>query len=146
MSMFLAAALLAAGTAAPAAEAPPVPVLARVVEKGERLALSDFTTAPLPATVAHSAIPAQEAAGKEAVRRLMAGSTVRAGDIASPRVVRRGEAVTIAVQSGALLITSAGRALSDGAQGEPVRVLNLSTNRTLDAVADKPGQVLISVR
>ncbi|WIW90548.1 flagellar basal body P-ring formation chaperone FlgA (plasmid) [Sphingobium sp. V4] len=119
------------------------PVLARTVEKGERLGAADFTSAPLPPAAARGATPSQEAAGQEATRRLSAGSPVRAKDIAAPRIVRRGEAVTIALSSGALRITAGGRALGDAAQGEAVRVVNLSTNRTLDAVADRPGQVRV---
>ena len=63
------------------------------------------------------------------MRRLNAGAPVRSTDLTAPRLVRRGEAVTISLISGALKITSAGRALSDGGKGEQVRVLNLATNR-----------------
>ncbi|WP_375195242.1 flagellar basal body P-ring formation chaperone FlgA [Sphingobium sp.] len=134
--MMIALALLAA--AAPTADAP---VLSRTVEKGEMLSASDFTSAPLPFALARSATAPREAAGQEALRRLSAGNPVRVNDIAAPRVIRRGEAVTIALISGALRITASGRSLGDAARGQPVRVLNLSTNRTLDAVADRPGQV-----
>lgn len=134
--MTIALALLAA--AAPTADAP---VLSRTVEKGELLSASDFTSTPLPLALTRNATAPREAAGQEALRRLSAGNPVRASDIAAPRVIRRGEAVTIALIAGALRITAGGRALGDAARGEPVRVLNLSTNRTLDAVADRPGQV-----
>ena len=44
----------------------------------------------------------------------------------------------------ALSITAQGKALASGAQGDPVRVVNLATNRTLDAVVDAPGIVRIA--
>ncbi|HSX54528.1 MAG TPA: flagellar basal body P-ring formation chaperone FlgA [Sphingomonas sp.] len=137
--MIALALLAASGTLAPAAA--DTPVLVRAVEKGETLSASDFTTAALPPAAARGATRPSEAAGQEATRRLVAGSPVRAADIAAPRIVRRGEAVTIALLSGGLRITATGRALGDAGKGEMVRVLNLSTNRTLNAVADTPGQV-----
>lgn len=138
--------LLASTTAAPALPTVDTPVLARTVEKGETLTAADFTSIALSPTTARGATSPREAAGQEAVRRLTAGSPVRTNDIATPRVVRRGETVTIILLSGALRITTAGRALGDAARGQPVRVLNLDTNRTLDAVADKPGHVRIALQ
>lgn len=138
LALMLASAALASTT--PAADAP---VLARTVERGETLSPSDFTTAALSPATARGAIAPDAAAGREATRRLAMGSPVRANDIAAPRIVRRGEAVTITLVSGALRITAGGRALSDAAKGQTVRVINLSTSRTLDAVAVMPGQVRI---
>lgn len=119
------------------------PVLARTVERGERLSAADFASAPLSPATARGATPIREAVGREALRRLSSGAPVRASDIAAPRIIRRGEAVTIALVSGPLRITAGGRALGDAAKGDPVRVINLSTNRTIDAVADTAGQVRV---
>lgn len=141
MAMIALALLAAAGPLTPAPAPADAPVLARAVEKGEMLSASDFTTAPLAAAAARGATQPRDAEGQEATRRLAAGSPVRATDITAPRVVRRGEAVTIALVSDGLRITATGRALADAGKGEVVRVLNLSTNRTLNAVADSPGQV-----
>lgn len=129
----------------PSASLIDTPVLARSVEKGEILAASDFGTEPIPPASARGATSPTEASGKEATRRLNAGAPVRASALVTPRVIRRGEAVTIALISGGLRITSTGRALSNAAAGEPVRVVNLSTNRTLDAVAEKAGHVRIVI-
>ncbi|MFC0686537.1 flagellar basal body P-ring formation chaperone FlgA [Novosphingobium clariflavum] len=143
-----AALVLALAAAAPAAAPDTVvtAVLDRTVERGERLSASDFSKAALPAVTARGTLTPAQAAGQEASRRLSAGAPVRAADVVPPRLVRRGEAVTISVASGTMRITSAGRALSDAAKGEPVRVLNLATSRTLDAVAEAPGQVSIPVQ
>jgi flagella basal body P-ring formation protein FlgA len=141
MTMIALALLAAAGPLASAPSAADTPVLVRTVEKGETLSASDFTSAALPPAAARGATRPGDAEGQEATRRLAAGSPVRASDIAAPRIIRRGEAVVIALVSGGLRITATGRALADAGKGEPVRVLNLSTNRTLNAVADTPGQV-----
>lgn len=126
---------------APASEA--APVLARTVERGEVLSRADFETARVLPTVARNALSPAEAAGLEAARRLNAGAPVRAGDLVSARVVRRGEAVTISLVSGALRITAAGRALGDAGRGDPVRVMSLATNRTLEGVALAAGEVRV---
>lgn len=136
--LFLAAVVPAAQ---PAGE--PTPVLVRTVERGDILSGSDFETVRMPVAAGRGALTPGEAAGQEAVRRIVAGSPVRSGDVASARLVRRGDTVTIAVVSGALRITSPGRALADAGRGEPVRVLSLATNRTLEGVAAATGEVRI---
>jgi len=140
--------LLLAVPAAAGAQAQPArvetPVLVRTIEKGELLAAGDFSMEERPAAAARTAVAPRDAAGREAGRRLMAGTPIRAGDLLSPRAVRRGESVSIEVVSGTLTISTAGRALSDAGAGEPVRVLSLSTNRTLEGVAAAPGRVRVS--
>lgn len=144
-ALLLAPLLLAvAPAAAPATEA--APVLARTVERGEVLSKADFETGRVLPTVARNALSPAEAAGQEATRRLNAGAPVRAADLAAPRLVRRGETVTIALVSGNLRITSPGRALADAGRGEPVRVLSLATNRTLEGVAQASGEVRIAAQ
>lgn len=147
MRILLSAVLLAAGSAA-GAQTPPdmveTPVLARTVEKGELLAASDFAIEPRSAGSARGAMSARAAAGLEAARRLMAGAPVRSADLMRPQKVRRGEAVTISLRAGPLSITTQGRALSGGGIGDPVRVVSLSTNRTLDAVVEGSGRVRIA--
>jgi len=128
--------LLLLATAEPAE----VPVLARRVERGELLSAADFETRP--GSPAGALTPAQ-ASGREAARVLMAGNPVRAGDVVPPRLVRRGEPVTIAWRQGGLVITAAGRALSAGGKGELVRVVATATNRTLDGVVEGSGAVRI---
>ena len=144
---FLSLWLAVAALQAPAASAPATvetPVLSRTVEKGEILGADHFTTAPLPATAARTAITPAQAAGREAVRALRAGQPVRSTDLAAPRIIRRGQNITILFSAGPLNIQTAGRALTDAAVGEPVRVLNLSSNRTLDAVADAAGRARVT--
>ena len=130
------AVLLMAAAAAAAAE---VDVLVRPVARGEVLAAADFERAPVPAATARFALRGADAVGKEARRALALGATVRASDIGPPILVRRGEGVTLMMRSGRLTITAPGRALGDGAAGGAVRVVNLATDRTLDARVTGPG-------
>lgn len=146
MRLLLSALLLAGGGTPAIAQSATVdaPVLARTIEKGDRVSVTDFEVAPVSTTAARSAISPRDAAGMEATRRLLAGQPVRGTDLARPQAIRRGEAVTIALVSGALSITTAGRALSGGGIGEPIRVVSLSTNRTLDGVVEQAGRVRVA--
>lgn len=144
---FLLAALMGAAVPGVAQTLPAtaeVAVLVRDVEKGALLSAADFTVEPRPLGQARGALEIASAAGKEALRQLRAGSPVRSGDLIRPQLVRRGEPVSITVRSGGLTITSQGRALSGGAQGDLVRVVNVATNRTLDGVVEKAGTVRIA--
>ncbi|MGU3315159.1 flagellar basal body P-ring formation chaperone FlgA [Sphingomonas sp. M6A6_1c] len=147
--MMLALIVAAAQAAAPAPATSrdvPVAVLGRVVERGERVAASDFTVERRSPGQVQGALGAQEAAGLEATRRLQAGQVVRRGDLIAPQLVHRGDSVTITLRNGGLSITSAGRALSGGGIGERVRVVRLVTNTTLDAIVEGEGQVGLMTR
>lgn len=118
-----------------------VAVLGAAVTRGDRLDLGDFVMDRRPAGVARGALRPAAVIGMEAVRNLPAGAVVRAGDVGPPQLVRRGEPVTVRYVQGALVITGAGRALGNGGQGDPVRVVLTATSRTLDTVVEGPGAV-----
>ncbi|WP_114228907.1 MULTISPECIES: flagellar basal body P-ring formation chaperone FlgA [Sphingomonas] len=118
----------------------PLPVLAHDVERGDLLSASDFVLDERPTPVGPIAGPGQ-VLGKEALRHLAAGSVVKASDVAEPRLVKRGEPVTLVIRSGSLLIRAQGRALGDGRKGDLVRVVATPTNRTLDGMVEGSGAV-----
>lgn len=138
--LFGAAMLL--GAAAPESEVA-VFVLVHGVEPQDQLTARDLVEAQMALATARGALGLRDIAGMEATRRLAAGSVVRATDIVRPQLVRRGEPVTITIRHGALVISTAGRALGSGAAGAGVRVVATSTNRTLDGVVDGPGIVRV---
>lgn len=141
----LAASLPAMAQAQPVVAGVARPVTAHSIEKGARFVQDDLVLERRDPREANGALEAGEIVGMEATRRIMAGSLVRSGDVVRPRLVRRGEAVVIRLQNGPLTITSAGKALSDGAAADSVRVVSTATNRTLDAVVAGPGVVTIAV-
>jgi flagellar basal body P-ring formation protein FlgA len=142
MSVLLALALLGAGPAP--AEDVQVAVLARPIEKGTRLERGDFESEARAPAAARGALSADDASGMEAARNLTAGNVVRRSDLMKPQLVRRGEPVTIRIVAGALVITASGRALNGGGQGEMVRVVTNTTNRTLDGTIDGSGTVRVA--
>ena len=140
------AVLLSAGAHA----APPAPVevsvLQNSVARGALLEAEDFALDTRSAAQARGALSSEKAVGREASRNLAAGSVVRAPDVVEPRLVRRGEPVSVTVRSSGFAIATPGRALGSGAAGDLVRVVILSTNRTLDGIVEGTGKVRIAAQ
>lgn len=63
--------------------------------------------------------------------------------ITKPKLVRQGQAVTLAVRSGTLTITAQGRALADGREGDPIRVVTPSS-RTVEGIVEAAGTVRLA--
>ena len=53
--------------------------------------------------------------------------------------VRRGETVLLVFEAPGIALSTRARALEDGAVGENVRLLNPTSNRTIDAIVTGPG-------
>lgn len=149
MSRFVVVAALAVGLAPLPAGAQAraavveVPVLAHAVPRGEVLGRDDFTNEERSAAQARNALAVADAIGREAARTLPAGTVLRPADVVAPRLVRRGEPVSITIRSGGLSIATQGRALASAGAGDHVRVVTTSTNRTLDGVVDGPDAVRV---
>jgi len=54
--------------------------------------------------------------------------------------IRRGEAVVLTYRAPGLALAVRTRALEDGAVGQPIRLFNPSSDRTIDAVVTGPGE------
>jgi flagellar basal body P-ring formation protein FlgA len=101
-------------------------VPARRVERGTTLSAEDLEPRWVDeAQLAEGAVlDAADLVGRESRRALPAGRPVRAADLGAPRLVLRGEPVTLVYASGGLEISAAGEALDAAGEGEIVRVLN----------------------
>ncbi len=69
--------------------------------------------------------------GQEARIALYAGRPIHLGDIGAPAIVDRNDLVKLVFNHGGLEITTEGRSLGRGAEGEYVRVMNLSSRTTV---------------
>lgn len=69
----------------------------------------------------------------------VAGSGAAPGQKRAERMITKGELVMVRFEAPGFRIAVQGRALSDAAEGEPVRVLNLQSSRTIEATATAPG-------
>jgi flagella basal body P-ring formation protein FlgA len=76
-------------------------------------------------------------------QRLRAGEPIRDNDTRPPILVERNSTVTIVLQTGYLTLTAQGRAVEDGAKGDTIRVTNLQSKKTIEAVVAGPDFVTI---
>lgn len=76
-------------------------------------------------------------------RTLMPDEPIRRHEVAAPIAVERGATVTMVVQSGALVLTARGRALDEGAEGDAIRVINIDSNKTVQAIVTGPDTVTV---
>lgn len=122
-----------------------IPVLARAVRAGEVISAADITWQDMdstPSTAAYIA-DAEKMIGKTPRQALQAGQPVKPFQLLAPAVITKGSLVTMIYHQGGLQITAQGRALSDAAQGETLRVANLASSRTVEAQAEGAGLVRV---
>lgn len=121
-------------------------VLARAIGRGETVRESDILIERQPRSeVASDAVVKTGAAVGQAARRaLRAGQTLRPADLMKPDFVTRNDMVTILFEVPGITLTSRGKALASGAEGETVSVLNLQSKRVLHTTVRAPGVVVVS--
>jgi flagella basal body P-ring formation protein FlgA len=115
----------------------------RPIARGETIALGDVASASLPV----GALPddalrrAEDLIGRRAVRPLASGRAARAGEVAAPWQVRRGDDASMAFRHGGLQIVTAAEVLENGRQGQTIRVRNTASGEVRQAVVVGPRRV-----
>ncbi len=71
--------------------------------------------------------------GHKAKRAIAVNAVMRGGQVESPPVVRRGDVVKILAESSALMVVAQGMAKQDGAAGERIQVMNMSSRKLISA-------------
>jgi flagellar basal body P-ring formation protein FlgA len=115
-------------------------VLSRGVPRGGAIEAQDVIWMDAPANAPRDALADPDALiGKTAKRALLPNQAIRSADIMDTPAVRRGESVTLMFEAGGLRLSLRGRAMGDGAVGSTIKVLNLQSNKNLDAIVESPG-------
>jgi flagellar basal body P-ring formation protein FlgA len=83
------------------------------------------------------------AVGQEARVAIYAGKPVRPGDFGPPTLVDRNQLVTLVYVSGGLAISTEGRALGRGSEGDEIRVMNLGSRNTVTGRIGPDGAVYV---
>lgn len=117
-----------------------VPVLLNPLHQGDVISERDIDyidvrTGDLGANVIADA---QKLVGMSPRRGLQPLKPLTASDIVPPVVVKKGDIVTMTLQSASLSLTVQGKALESGAAGETVRVLNTASGQAVEAVVTGP--------
>jgi len=128
-------------------EAVQVLVLLRDVPRGHVIGSDDIGWEDAsPTRIVRGGADMQAAVGMEIRRTLKAGQPVLAADLRQPTVIRKGEQVKIVYVSPGVRLSVDGIAQNEAAKGEPVRVLNSYSKRTIDAVAVASGEARVNGR
>lgn len=136
----------AAASPAAARSAASVEVLTyvRSVATGETIQPEDVAWTTVQAHQAPSDSPddVEAVIGLSARRPLRAGAAVRSADLTRPQVIARGDMVDVTYELGGISLTLRGRAMEAATVGEPFRVQNIESGRTIEVVAVEPGRAL----
>ncbi|QAU42703.1 flagella basal body P-ring formation protein FlgA [Bradyrhizobium guangdongense] len=121
-----------------------VAVLTRDIDRSEMLKSSDVAQERRPkADVTGEPASRERTVGMQLRRAMRAGTPIRVADIAKPEFVSRDQSVTVIYEVPGIYLTTRGKALEGGAEGDTVSVLNLQTKRTLTGVVTGRGQVTV---
>lgn len=119
---------------------PEIAVLNRDVAKNEVITSDMISWINAQTTLPQNSLTqAEQLIGNSAKRNIRARTPVTQNDIGPTMAVQRGQFVTLVHEAGGLRITLRGRALTDGIIGGSIRVVNLQSNKTLDAIVESDG-------
>jgi flagella basal body P-ring formation protein FlgA len=77
-------------------------------------------------------------------RMTVSGKPMKAADLESPRIVTRGDIVTMQFSQGGMTLTASGKAMEHGARGDTIRVVNSTSNKTIEATVTGSKEVTIT--
>ena len=122
-----------------------IPVLTRRMMSGEVIGEGDIEwvktrTARLQGDVISDA---GQLIGLAAKRGLRAGQPIRTAEVRTPRLISKGQIVTLVVKTPAMTLTSQGRALDEGGRGDVIRIINTQSRTTVEGTINRTGVVTV---
>ncbi|MBV8574386.1 MAG: flagellar basal body P-ring formation protein FlgA, partial [Acetobacteraceae bacterium] len=121
-------------------------ILTRGVERTDILKSSDIVVERRPkAEVGGDPAVRDRAIGMQLRHSMRAGQPVRVADLAKPDLVQRDQNVTLIYQTAGIYLTTRGKAIDSGTEGDVISVLNPQTKRTVSGVVTGRGQVTIQI-
>jgi flagellar basal body P-ring formation protein FlgA len=121
-------------------------VLKRALARGEIVRSADVTIERKPkAEIKGDAIASlDQIIGMQARTTLAPGQPLSQADLVKPERIKRDDNVTLVYEVPGILLTSRGKAMESGADGDVISVLNVQSNRTVQGTVTGPGRVTIS--
>jgi flagella basal body P-ring formation protein FlgA len=118
--------------------------LTRTIGRGELIRAADVSVERRPkAEVSSDIVMPEQVVGLTTRRAMRAGMVLRPADLTKMDVVSRNEAVTISYAVPGIALTLRGKATESGGVGDIINVLNMQSNRTVQATVAGPGRVTI---
>jgi flagellar basal body P-ring formation protein FlgA len=132
------------GTVIPTAE---VIVPTRTIQRGEIILPQDVRKARLDRReVGREYQPEMPRIIGQAARKVLAaGTPIADSDLTSPEVVERNSSVLIIYEGDGITLTARGKAMTSGASGDLVSVMNIQTKRVLQGNVTGPSQVTVAL-
>ena len=81
--------------------------------------------------------------GMIAKRSIRAGTIFSNKHLSPPLIIKKGDNVNIIARTGSIVIKMGGKAMSDGIEGQRIRVKNNSSRKIINAIAVTPGIVKV---
>ena len=124
-----------------------VPVLSKTISNGYIISAADITTAELRERdlKGNIILNPEQLIGMTPRRMVSQSNPIKTIDIEAPVIIKRGEIITMNYKSGPLNLTAKGKALESGAKSEMIRVINLGSNKTIEAQIQNTNEVLVTV-
>jgi len=122
-------------------------VAKRQLLKGDVLSVSDLKLEKHNLTnLPHGYIEEiNSSAGMKVKRRITAGSVITPSMLKKPRIVTRGQKITILAKIGHMQVSMEGKALAHGAAGERIQVMNTKSSKKLEGVITDKGEVKVDI-
>lgn len=123
-----------------------VPHLAASLPAGTVLHPEHFVMRPLPLAQADAlGVPRiEQLVGMALNRPSREGVLIKSSDVSTPLAVAKNDLVTIYYRQGPMTLTVKGQAITGGAAGNNVQILNLMSKRVITATAISPGAVEVT--
>ena len=117
---------------------------ARIVRPHAIIAPADVGVSA--ASVPGALTPDFDVVGLEARITLYPGRPILPDHVGPAALVERNQPVTVIFRSGGLTISADGRALSRGAEGDVVRVMNMASRSTVSGKVQPDGSIVVLSR
>lgn len=124
-----------------------VPMLTRNIGKDDVIKEADIQWVTVRAREVRqdTATNVDEIIGKAPKRFIRAGSMIRSAELIRPQMVGKGSIVTMVLQTSALTLTTQGRALEAGSDGDTIRVQNVRSKTTILATVSEHNMVTVDL-
>ncbi len=122
-----------------------VPVLKRAFRNGDEIGALDIDYIEMPASkIVTGTILDEKNIVNMTPRRVAAdGKPLMMNDLESPKMVDRGDLITLVFADGPITLTVKGKSLQSGAMGDTVRVANIDSNKNLQGIVTGHREVTV---
>ena len=124
-----------------------MPVLTRRINPGEIISRADIGWIEFNANQLNGNLAASETdlINRSPRRALAVNTPVYLYEVQSPKLIIRGQMVTMVLRTRNMTLTTQGKATQDGAAGDVIRIINTQSNRTVDGTVVSANEVTVFV-